>query len=268
MPPALSRPPEGPLRLSGPVLVAARLDDRELWRLALPHGVDPRAVIERALDRGVAERALDRGVAEPALDPATPLGLPDARREPGGELLLTYAVASECAAPDVDPLVGAEPLWRGPHLVVAPGEAAIAVQRVAASVLVWARGALLATQYSHVTSTPGAWALPGGGVDPLEDPRAAARRECWEESGQHVEVGPLVRVASRHWLGRSPAGRLEDFHGLSLVYEGRCPAPTAPVVHDVDGSTAHAAWVPAADVPRLGWSPAQREIVLAGPPGE
>lgn len=248
MPPDHPLPPGGPLRLSGPVVVAARHGDRQLWRLALPHGVDPRAVVEGALG------------------PAARLALPDVRREPGGELLLTYAVAGECDPSDVDALMGVGPLQRAPGLVVAPGEAAQAVQRVAASVLVWARGALLATQYSGVTGAPGAWALPGGGVDAGEEPRAAARRECWEESGQHVEVGPLLRVTSRHWLGRSPAGRLEDFHGLSLVYAGRCPAPTVPVVHDVDGSTADAAWVPAASVPGLGWAPAQRWLAHEDPP--
>ncbi|MBI1377768.1 MAG: NUDIX domain-containing protein [Frankiales bacterium] len=36
------------------------------------------------------------------------------------------------------------------------------------------------------------WHAPGGGVDPGEDDRAAAVREFAEETGRHVELGPLV----------------------------------------------------------------------------
>lgn len=32
----------------------------------------------------------------------------------------------------------------------------------------------------------GTWGLPGGGVDPGEDWRAAARRECHEETGWRI----------------------------------------------------------------------------------
>lgn len=36
--------------------------------------------------------------------------------------------------------------------------------------------------------------LPGGSVDPGEDPRECARREVWEELGLDVEVGRLLAV--------------------------------------------------------------------------
>lgn len=38
------------------------------------------------------------------------------------------------------------------------------------------------------------WLLPGGGVDPGEDPRECARREVLEELGLDVEVGRLLAV--------------------------------------------------------------------------
>jgi 8-oxo-dGTP pyrophosphatase MutT (NUDIX family) len=41
---------------------------------------------------------------------------------------------------------------------------------------------------------PGAyfWHPPGGGIEPDEDPAAAASREFTEETGHRVEIGPLV----------------------------------------------------------------------------
>lgn len=40
----------------------------------------------------------------------------------------------------------------------------------------------------------GLWTLPAGFVDAGEDPREAARRECWEETGLAVEIRELLDV--------------------------------------------------------------------------
>ena len=64
-------------------------------------------------------------------------------------------------------------------------------------------------------------------------------------------MSELALVHTSHWIGRAPAGRLEDFHAVRVVYRGSCPAPTEPIVHDIGGTTASAAWVPPTDLDRL-----------------
>lgn len=240
--PAAGSPTAEPLLLSGPLVVAGRFEGEQCWRVPLPHGIDPE-------DLGRFAR-----------------GLPEVTRSPGGQIVLTYDLVSRADQPHLpDRVESVARPPRAPGLVVGPGEQVLAVQRVAASVLVWADGQLLATRYSGVTSAPGAWALPGGGVDPDEDPRAGARRECWEETGQEVLVGDLIRLFSRHWVGRAPSGRLEDFHAVNLVFAARCPAPGPTQVHDMGGSTAAAAWVPAAQVAGLDWARAHRWVASSVP---
>jgi 8-oxo-dGTP diphosphatase len=55
------------------------------------------------------------------------------------------------------------------------------------------RGRLLMVQRSR-NPQRGLWSLPGGFVDADEDPRAAAARECLEETGLVVEVGRVLEA--------------------------------------------------------------------------
>ncbi len=141
---------------------------------------------------------------------------------------------------------------RDPLLTIAPGEAARPHQRVAAYALVVARGRLLLTQLSaRVHMVPGHWNLPGGGIDPGEEPADAVVREVWEETGQRLTVSGLYRVQSQHWLGRAPSGVLEDFHAVRMIYRGTVAEPSEPVLHDIGGSTAAARWVTAEELDAL-----------------
>lgn len=154
---------------------------------------------------------------------------------------------------------------------IAEGEVALRHQRVAAYAVVISSRGLLMTQFSDQTGAPGQWGLPGGGLETEETPERAVLREVWEESGQNIEVDELALIATSHWVGRAPSGQLEDFHAVRVVYRAICPEPTEPVVHDVGGTTASAAWLLPADLDLLaltsGWRSILRDVDRLGSSG-
>jgi 8-oxo-dGTP diphosphatase len=125
-------------------------------------------------------------------------------------------------------------------------EAPVRRQRLAAYAVVLRAGdEVLLTQLSALTTAPGRWTLPGGGIDHGEHPADAVAREGLEETGLTIEVGQLLGVDSRHIVGTSPRGVLEDYHVVRLIYAGTVPADApAPEVVEVDGTTAAVAWHP------------------------
>lgn len=143
------------------------------------------------------------------------------------------------------------------------GEVPEPYQRVAAYAFVNSARGVLMTQFSDRTNAQGQWGLPGGGLEVLEAPEQAVVREVWEESGQVIEVRGLALVHTSHWVGRAPTGRLEDFHAVRVVYRASCQVPTEPVVHDVGGTTAAAAWVSPTDLDRLEVTPGWRSLLSA-----
>ncbi|MEO5940702.1 MAG: hypothetical protein ABIQ76_07425, partial [Candidatus Limnocylindrales bacterium] len=50
-----------------------------------------------------------------------------------------------------------------------------------------------------------------------------------------------------HFSGNAPSGRIEDFHGVHLLFTATV-GDGDPHVREVDGTTDGAAWVPIADV--------------------
>ena len=116
-------------------------------------------------------------------------------------------------------------------------------------------------RFSDRTAVPGLWGLPGGGIDVGESPSRALIREMAEETGQELEISHLLDVQTDHWIGRSPAQVVEDFHAVRIIYAASCPAPTDPVVHDRGGTTAAATWVPLARWGQMAWSSGTRALL-------
>lgn len=161
------------------------------------------------------------------------------------------------------------PRGRDADLVISPSEPITRRQRVAAYALVTADPGLLATEFSERTAVAGQWGLPGGGIDPGEQPRDSVLREVVEETNQHIDLGELVEVQSSHWIGRAPSGIVEDFQAIRLVYTATCPNPTEPEVLDVGGTTEQSRWVPLSVWADLPWTAGWRDLLtrlLAPPP--
>lgn len=96
----------------------------------------------------------------------------------------------------------------------------------------------------------GRWMLPGGGIDPGEDPADAAVREVLEETGYAVELDGLLGIDS---LVVPAADRINPsdgpMHWLRVVY--RAHVVGGELRDEADGSTDTAAWFDLAEVAGL-----------------
>jgi len=95
------------------------------------------------------------------------------------------------------------------------------------------------------------WTMPGGGLEPGEDPEHAVRREVREETGYKVAVDELLGIHSRV----VPASRRLDeaaedpLHTLRIVYSARVTG--GRLRDELDGSTDRAEWFPVPGVRHL-----------------
>ena len=212
-------------------------DGRTVFRRALEHGADPRAT---AYELGYV-------VVRPLA----------AARTDDGDLELRLLVRP----PDGDAPPPTEEQQQDDGLSAVDLLAPERRQRVAAYAIVRSSSGLLATEFSTRTAVPGRWGLPGGGIDPDEQPCDAVLREVAEETRQTVTLGDLVEVQTSHWVGRSPRGTVEDYHAVRLVYTAGCEQPTTPSVADVGGTTESARWVPLDLWRDVDWTAGWRQLL-------
>ena len=109
--------------------------------------------------------------------------------------------------------------------------------RVAAYAIVVESGRVLLSHWRDA----GRWTLPGGGIEPGEDPADAAVRELSEETGFAVELDELLGVDS---VVVPAADRVNPsdgpLHWLRILY--RAHVVGGELRDEVDGSTDAAAW--------------------------
>lgn len=120
--------------------------------------------------------------------------------------------------------------------------------RVAAYAVVERRGKILLTHWrrGHLHG----WTLPGGGIDPGEDPRDAVVREVFEETGLEAKIGKLLGVDSRVMVREEvPEGTDPELHTIRIVY--RATVKDGPLRNEVGGSSDEARWVPLREVKAL-----------------
>ena len=246
--------------------LAPRVSRTELWTLpggGLDHGEDPRAALIREIHE---ETGLDATVGETAH--VYSAHLPRTSRD--GQLVDAHAirivydgwVAPDAPDPQVLEVDGStvEAAWKPLTDVIAGNVPVVAMvtealaqhgpfrlQRLAAYAVVLRGGEVLLTRLSGRAAHPGRWTLPGGGVAHGERPAAALAREVEEECGLACEVGDLLDVHDTHFSGQSPSGRIEDYHGVHLLFSATV-VDGEPQVTEVDGTTDAAAWVPLADI--------------------
>jgi 8-oxo-dGTP diphosphatase len=107
-------------------------------------------------------------------------------------------------------------------------------------------GRVLAARRSAPAAVEGGWEFPGGKVEPGESDVDALVRECREELGVDIRVGPLLGVGA-------PGGVMLRVYRTSLA----AGEPRPLQDHD------ELRWLVADELDTVAWLPADRPLLLA-----
>jgi ADP-ribose pyrophosphatase YjhB (NUDIX family) len=116
------------------------------------------------------------------------------------------------------------------------------VQRTRLAAYAWceADGSVLLCRLADDTPEPGAWTLPGGGLEFGEDPADGVLRELAEETGLEATLGPIVGVRS-DVLEPDETSSGHRIHVVGIVFRATVTGGT--LRDEVGGSTDRAAWI-------------------------
>lgn len=117
--------------------------------------------------------------------------------------------------------------------------------RAAAYAVIVRDGALLMSHWGEGDR----WTLPGGGLEPGEDPADAVVREVFEETGYRASVVHLLGISSRVIPAEVRIRGTGDLHTLQIVYEAEVMG--GELTAELDGSSDDARWVPLDEVESL-----------------
>ncbi|GAA1455255.1 hypothetical protein GCM10009618_23700 [Nesterenkonia lacusekhoensis] len=95
----------------------------------------------------------------------------------------------------------------------------------------------------HWHQGPGGWTLPGGGIDPGEDPADGVIREIREETGYEAEVLELLGIDNMVIPGDrrlSEEKKGTPMQALRIIYRARIT--DGEMTAEQDGSTDDVAW--------------------------
>jgi 8-oxo-dGTP diphosphatase len=129
------------------------------------------------------------------------------------------------------------------------------IQRVAAYGVVQRNGRLLLVRLTDLTASPGAWSLPGGGIEHGEHPAEAVVRELYEETGLHGRVVGVLDVDSHMRESMIDQEVLQRYHAVRILYRVEVDSDGPLQVIDVDGSSDTPSWHELSDLETLQLNP-------------
>jgi 8-oxo-dGTP diphosphatase len=138
------------------------------------------------------------------------------------------------------------------------GHAVQDIQRVAAYGVVERTSRILLVRLTDLTPTPGAWSLPGGGIEHGEHPADAVIRELHEETGLRGRVAGLLDVESHARESLIDQEVLERYHAIRILYRVEVASDGPLHVVDVNGSSDEPTWHEVSKLGKLRLTPIAR----------